>query len=101
MFSECHKNDTFGGLCVKTPREVWPVVKVVGIATLKALLTVATFGIRVPAGIFIRESSRSRRTCRGQAPADTSESNVKKLSHACGRRRARKSVWTRHRVLAC
>ncbi|GAA5977293.1 hypothetical protein JCM5350_002419 [Sporobolomyces pararoseus] len=54
MFSECHKNDTFGGLCVKTPQHVWPVIKVVGIATiLKALLTVATFGIRVPAGIFI------------------------------------------------
>ncbi|GAA5950393.1 hypothetical protein JCM3765_004530 [Sporobolomyces pararoseus] len=54
MFSECHKNDTFGGLCVKTPQHVWPVIKIVGIATiLKALLTVATFGIRVPAGIFI------------------------------------------------
>ncbi|GAA6015134.1 hypothetical protein JCM11491_000477 [Sporobolomyces phaffii] len=54
MFSECHKDDTFGGLCVKTPQQVWPVIKIVGIATiLKALLTVATFGIRVPAGIFI------------------------------------------------
>ncbi|GAA5907914.1 chloride channel protein [Sporobolomyces salmoneus] len=54
MFSECHKNDTFGGLCVKTPAQVWPVMKIVGIATiLKGLLTVATFGIRVPAGIFI------------------------------------------------
>ncbi|GAA5922545.1 chloride channel protein [Sporobolomyces koalae] len=54
MFSECHKNDTFGGLCVKTPQQVWPLIKIVGLATIvKALLTVATFGIRVPAGIFI------------------------------------------------
>ncbi|GAA6058723.1 hypothetical protein JCM10212_003411 [Sporobolomyces blumeae] len=54
MFSECHKNDTFGGLCVKTPDQVWPLIKVVGIAGIvKALLTVATFGVRVPAGIFI------------------------------------------------
>jgi len=57
MFSECHKNDSFGGLCVKTPQQVWPLIKIVGTAAiLKGLLTVATFGVRVPAGIFIRQS---------------------------------------------
>ncbi|GAA5971664.1 hypothetical protein JCM21900_003889 [Sporobolomyces salmonicolor] len=54
MFSECHKDESFGGLCVKTPDQVWAIVRSVAAAlTIKALLTVVTFGIKLPAGIFI------------------------------------------------
>ncbi|GAA5887484.1 hypothetical protein JCM5296_002589 [Sporobolomyces johnsonii] len=54
MFSECHKDESFGGLCVKTPDQVWAIVRSVAVAlTIKAFLTVVTFGIKLPAGIFI------------------------------------------------
>ncbi|BGP36814.1 hypothetical protein JCM10449v2_000716 [Rhodotorula kratochvilovae] len=54
LFSECHKDDRLSGLCVATPAQVWPLVASIGAAlVLKALCTAVTFGIKVPAGIFI------------------------------------------------
>lgn len=74
LFSECHKEESFDGLCVDSPELVWNLVATLMIAlVMKALLTVVTFGIKLPgefivycqsgiadsisptAGIFIRE----------------------------------------------
>jgi len=97
MFSECHKNDSFGGLCVKTPQQVWPLIKIVGTAAiLKGLLTVATFGVRVPAGIFIRQSiftlDRFARTRTDREP-------IRIDSYSRGRSCFRSYFWTRRRTL--
>lgn len=58
LFKECRKgsgNPT--GLCILDPGNfdhVWPVVRALLTAmVVKAALTVVTFGIKVPAGIFI------------------------------------------------
>ncbi|KAI5476133.1 voltage-gated chloride channel [Pseudohyphozyma bogoriensis] len=54
LFSECHRDDSFGGLCVNTPELAWKLIGSLLFALVaKALLTVTTFGIRLPAGIFI------------------------------------------------
>lgn len=59
LFSEC---DTDGaknhsGLCVVNPgdwQQVWPAVRAILVAMLmKGALTIITFGIKLPAGIFI------------------------------------------------
>lgn len=59
LFAECRtgSGDNLSGLCVLDPssfEHVWPVVKAILIAmVVKAGLTVITFGIKLPAGIFI------------------------------------------------
>ncbi|KAL8283151.1 hypothetical protein RQP46_005929 [Phenoliferia psychrophenolica] len=54
LFSECHKADSFDGLCVATPSLAWELVgSLVFVLVTKALLTTVTFGIKLPAGIFI------------------------------------------------
>ncbi|GAA5834523.1 hypothetical protein JCM9279_004343 [Rhodotorula babjevae] len=54
LFSECHKDDHLSGVCVSTPEQVWPLVASLGAAlVLKAVCTAVTFGINVPAGVFV------------------------------------------------
>lgn len=59
LFSECHADgtDNHSGLCVPDPRDlqqVWPVAQAILVAMLmKGILTIITFGIKLPAGIFI------------------------------------------------
>ncbi|KAI0310925.1 chloride channel [Amylostereum chailletii] len=57
LFAECRSGsaNALSGLCVlDPPRQTWPVVRAIAIAlVVKAALTVVTFGIRLPAGIFI------------------------------------------------
>ncbi|KAJ7251496.1 chloride channel [Mycena haematopus] len=59
LFSECRtgSGNTHSGLCVVDPgtsSHVWPVVQAILVAMIvKTALTVVTFGIKVPAGIFI------------------------------------------------
>ncbi|KAJ6593967.1 clc channel [Mycena capillaripes] len=59
LFSECRtgSGNTHSGLCVVDPgtfAHVWPVVQAILVAMIvKGALTIVTFGIKVPAGIFI------------------------------------------------
>jgi chloride channel 3/4/5 len=57
LFSECRTGSTHSGLCVLDPgsfAHLWPVVRAILVAMIvKGALTVVTFGIKVPAGIFI------------------------------------------------
>jgi chloride channel 3/4/5 len=57
LFAECRTGNTHSGLCVLDPgnhTQVWPLVRAIFVAmVVKGALTVVTFGIRVPAGIFI------------------------------------------------
>jgi hypothetical protein len=59
LFAECRpgSNNDHSGLCVIDPgsfASIWPVIRAVGVAMIvKGALTVITFGIKVPAGIFI------------------------------------------------
>lgn len=59
LFSECHTDgtDNHSGLCASDPRDlqqVWPLVRAILVAMLmKGTLTIITFGIKLPAGIFI------------------------------------------------
>jgi chloride channel 3/4/5 len=56
LFAECRTGGpTHGGLCVLDPgTQAWPVSRAILTALLvKAVLTVVTFGIKLPAGIFI------------------------------------------------
>ncbi|KAJ8591190.1 hypothetical protein M405DRAFT_735538 [Rhizopogon salebrosus TDB-379] len=59
LFSECRTGSTnnHSGLCVLDPGHfdhVWPVVRAILVAMIvKGFLTVITFGIKLPAGIFI------------------------------------------------
>jgi len=58
LFAECRTGGyTHSGLCVLDPgnySQVWPLVRAILVAmVVKGALTVVTFGIRVPAGIFI------------------------------------------------
>lgn len=59
LFAECRtgSGNTHSGLCVVDPgsfERVWPVACSIIVAmVVKAGLTVITFGIKVPAGIFI------------------------------------------------
>ncbi|KAG8213974.1 chloride channel [Butyriboletus roseoflavus] len=59
LFSECHMDgtDNRSGLCASDPRDwqqVWPVVQAILVAMfMKGALTIITFGIKLPAGIFI------------------------------------------------
>jgi chloride channel 3/4/5 len=59
LFSECRKGsgNAHSSLCVLDPstfQNIWPVIRAILVAmVVKAGLTVVTFGIKVPAGIFI------------------------------------------------
>ncbi|KAF9012379.1 voltage-gated chloride channel [Cyathus striatus] len=59
LFSECQtgSRNSHSGLCIVDPgsfEHTWPVIRAILIAMLvKATLTIVTFGIKVPAGIFI------------------------------------------------
>jgi chloride channel 3/4/5 len=54
LFAECRAGDSHGGLCVIDSSNMRPVAKAIGTALLvKGALTIVTFGIKVPAGIFI------------------------------------------------
>jgi chloride channel 3/4/5 len=57
LFAECKTGNpnAHHGLCVLNPSEQgWPVISAIGIALIvKGALTIITFGIKLPAGIFI------------------------------------------------
>jgi chloride channel 3/4/5 len=59
LFSECDTDGAVNhsGLCAVNPgdwQQVWPVVQAILVAMfMKGALTIITFGIRLPAGIFI------------------------------------------------
>jgi chloride channel 3/4/5 len=54
LFSECHEHESLDGLCVSKPSEIGPLLSAITFAMIvKGLLTVVTFGIKLPAGIFI------------------------------------------------
>ena len=59
LFSECRTDnaDNHSGLCPLDPgdwQQVWPVAQAILVAMLmKGALTIITFGIKLPAGIFI------------------------------------------------
>lgn len=59
LFSECRtgSGNTHSGLCVIDPgsfTHIWPVMRAILTAmVVKGALTIITFGIKVPAGIFI------------------------------------------------
>lgn len=57
LFSECKPGNAHEGLCIVDPGSfdaIWPVVQAIGVAmVVKATLTIVTFGIKLPAGIFI------------------------------------------------
>ncbi|SPO46984.1 related to chloride channel protein [Moesziomyces antarcticus] len=54
LFSECHEHESLEGLCVSQPSQIKPLILSILFAmALKGLLTVVTFGIKLPAGIFI------------------------------------------------
>ncbi|GJN91695.1 hypothetical protein Rhopal_004718-T1 [Rhodotorula paludigena] len=54
LFSECHKSERLSGLCISTPSQVGPLIASIAAAlVLKAAVTTITFGIKLPAGIFI------------------------------------------------
>ncbi|EPQ57244.1 clc channel [Gloeophyllum trabeum ATCC 11539] len=57
LFAECRSGsvNSHEGLCVlDPPKQAWPAIKAIAVALLvKGALTIVTFGIKVPAGIFI------------------------------------------------
>lgn len=54
LFAECRSEETHEGLCIKPGHNVGPVVGAIGLALIvKGALTIITFGIKLPAGIFI------------------------------------------------
>ena len=55
LFAECRSGETHEGLCVSpSDRNFGPIVKAIALAMIvKGALTVVTFGIKLPAGIFI------------------------------------------------
>jgi chloride channel 3/4/5 len=54
LFSECHEHESLDGLCVSKPSEIGPLISAILYAMIaKGVLTIVTFGIKLPAGIFI------------------------------------------------
>ena len=54
LFAECHSDSSHGGLCVANPEHIAPVIRAIAVALLvKGGLTIVTFGIKLPAGIFV------------------------------------------------
>ncbi|PWN86989.1 hypothetical protein FA10DRAFT_269605 [Acaromyces ingoldii] len=54
LFGECHEHESLEGLCVSAPSQIRPLLAAVAWTMVaKGALTVVTFGIKLPAGIFI------------------------------------------------
>jgi chloride channel 3/4/5 len=54
LLAECRPGHSHKGLCVSDPSTVREVVMAIAVALIvKGALTIVTFGIKVPAGIFI------------------------------------------------
>ena len=54
LFAECRPDNDHGKLCVTKPEHIAPVIRAIAVALLvKGGLTIVTFGIKLPAGIFI------------------------------------------------
>lgn len=54
LFAECRPDNNHGGLCVAKQDHIAPVIRAIAVALLvKGGLTIVTFGIKLPAGIFI------------------------------------------------
>lgn len=57
LFAECRTGNgsSYSELCIlNPPTQAWPVIRAIGVALLvKGALTIVTFGIKLPAGIFI------------------------------------------------
>ncbi|SNX85868.1 related to chloride channel protein [Melanopsichium pennsylvanicum] len=54
LFSECHEHESLEGLCVSQPSQIGPLIMAIFCAmVIKGALTIITFGIKLPAGIFI------------------------------------------------
>jgi chloride channel 3/4/5 len=54
LLAECRPGHSHGGLCVTDPSAVREVAIAIAVAlVVKGALTIVTFGIKVPAGIFI------------------------------------------------
>lgn len=54
LFGECHGHESLDGLCVSKASEIGPLLRAILFAMIsKGLLTIITFGIKLPAGIFI------------------------------------------------
>ena len=55
LFAECRPGNTHSGLCIlNPPQQALPVIGAIAVAlVVKAALTIVTFGIKLPAGIFI------------------------------------------------
>ena len=54
LFAECRPDNNHGGLCVAKREHIAPVIRAIAVALLvKGGLTIVTFGIKLPAGIFI------------------------------------------------
>lgn len=54
LFSECHEHESLEGLCVSRPSQIGPLLSAITWAMIsKGVLTIITFGIKLPAGIFI------------------------------------------------
>ncbi|CAO1618827.1 unnamed protein product [Sympodiomycopsis kandeliae] len=54
LFSECHEHESLDGLCVTSASEIRPLLTNIAWAMLiRGSLTIITFGIKLPAGIFI------------------------------------------------
>lgn len=57
LFAECRADNTHSGLCISDPgsfAKIWPIAKSILVAMIvKGGLTIVTFGIKLPAGIFI------------------------------------------------
>ncbi len=55
LFAECRPGNNHSGLCVIDPStQALPVIRAIATAlVVKGALTIVTFGIKLPAGIFI------------------------------------------------
>ncbi|RKP35992.1 chloride channel [Dimargaris cristalligena] len=54
LFAECKEGDSYSGLCVHQTSGYTTIVKLLAFAFFnKAILTIITFGLRVPHGIFV------------------------------------------------
>lgn len=73
LFSECHKADSFDGLCVATPDLAWELVgSLVFVLVTKFLLTTVTFGIKVRLTGAYFAGTQSKQLLRSSLPESSS-----------------------------
>ncbi|PVG02546.1 hypothetical protein CPB86DRAFT_697354 [Serendipita vermifera] len=54
LLAECRPGHSHGGICISDPSSVRPLANAIAIALIvKGCLTIVTFGIKLPAGIFV------------------------------------------------